>query len=146
MIFATQKRIKNIESRIKRLESGKDKLSTLSSRFLILNNRDISILIGNMLDHFDAGLYGFLAPILAPLFFPDHDYVVQLILAYSILATTLITRPIGAIVFSIIARRQGPLSALSLSLMGAAISTALMGGIPTYETIGWTAHPSPPKA
>lgn len=107
--------------------------------FKSLSRRDVSILIGNLLDHFDAGLYGFLAPILAPLFFPDHDYVVQLILAYSVLATSLVTRPIGAILFSIMARRSGPVCALSYSLLGVAVSTAFMGMIPLYETIGWCA-------
>jgi len=102
-----------------------------------LTRRDVSILICNLLDHFDAGLYGFLVPILAPLFFPDHDYVVQLILAYSVLATSLVTRPIGAILFSIMARRSGPVYALSYSLWGLAISTACMGMIPLYDTIGW---------
>ena len=107
--------------------------------FESLTRRDVSILIGNLLDHFDAGLYGFLAPVLAPLFFPDHDYVVQLILAYSVLATSLVTRPMGSIIFSIMARRSGPVYALSYSLLGAALSTALMGMIPLYDSIGWWA-------
>lgn len=107
------------------------------SYFKSLNRRDVSILIGNLLDHFDAGLYGFLAPVLAPLFFPNHDYVVQLILAYSVLATSLVTRPIGSIIFSILARRSGPVYSLSYSLLGAAISTAFMGLIPIYDSIGW---------
>ncbi|MEB3702025.1 MFS transporter [Candidatus Bealeia paramacronuclearis] len=101
------------------------------------SRRDVSILLGNMLDHFDAGLYGFLAPVLAPLFFPTHDPVVQLILAYSILATSLITRPLGSIIFSIMARRRGALWALSYSLLGASVTTFLMGCVPTYEMCGW---------
>jgi len=97
---------------------------------------EVTILIGNLLDHFDTALYSFLAPILAPIFFPHHEPVVQLILAYSILATSIITKPIGAIIFGVIAYRRGPIFGLSYSLIGVAITTVLLGCIPDYKTIG----------
>ena len=73
-----------------------------------LSKRDYSILIGNTVDHFDTALYAFLAPIFAQLFFPNSDPMISLILAYSILATTIITRPLGSYIFGLIALTHGP--------------------------------------
>lgn len=104
-----------------------------------LNKRDISILIGNALDHFDTVLYGFLAPLLAGIFFPNHDKIVALILTYSVLATSLFTRPIGSYFFGVIAKKYGGVFALSHSLIGVALTTALIGLIPSHAQIGWLA-------
>jgi len=103
------------------------------------SKKDFSILIGNALDHFDTALYGFLAPLMGPIFFPHHDPVVQLILAYSIMATSIITRPLGALLFGIMARSRGPLVGLSYSLIGVAIGTMCIGCLPGYDLIGWLA-------
>lgn len=104
-----------------------------------LTKKDLSILIANALDHFDTALYGFLAPVLAPIFFPKTDPVVQIILAYSVMATSLVTRPIGTFLFGIIAQKFGSLSGLAYSLIGVSIATVLNGLIPTYDQIGWLA-------
>ena len=104
------------------------------------STRDISILLGNLLDHFDSALYGFLAPILAPIFFPNHDPIVQLILAYSFMATSIVTRPLGAFIFGNIARKHGPLASMSYSLTGVAIFGIAIGFIPSHAQIGfWSA-------
>ena len=104
-----------------------------------LSKRDISILIGNAMDHFDTALYGFLAPLLAGIFFPNHDKIVALILTYSVLATSLFTRPIGSYFFGVIAKKYGGVFALSHSLIGVALTTSLIGLIPSHTQIGWLA-------
>ncbi len=104
-----------------------------------LSKRDFSILIGNTMDHFDTALYGFLAPLLAGIFFPNHDKIVALILTYSVLATSLFTRPIGSYFFGVIAKKYGGVFALSHSLIGVALTTSLIGLIPSHTQIGWLA-------
>ncbi|KIJ88653.1 MFS transporter [Rickettsia asembonensis] len=104
-----------------------------------LSKRDFSILIGNAMDHFDTALYGFLAPLLAGIFFPNHDKIVALILTYSVLATSLFTRPIGSYFFGVIAKKYGGVFALSHSLIGVALTTSLIGLIPYHTQIGWLA-------
>ncbi|WP_347939006.1 MFS transporter [Rickettsia oklahomensis] len=104
-----------------------------------LSKRDLSIIIGNTMDHFDTALYGFLAPFLADIFFPNHDKVIALILTYSVLATSLFTRPLGAYFFGITAKKYGGVFALSHSLIGVALSTVLIGLIPSHAQIGWLA-------
>lgn len=100
---------------------------------------DISILIGNVLEHFNSAIYTFLVPILAPQFFPTTDPVVQLICGYGVLATSLITRPLGGILFGLIAHTRGPAAGLSWSLIGMAVSCVLFGLLPTYAVVGWWA-------
>ncbi|MCC8417693.1 MAG: MFS transporter [Rickettsia endosymbiont of Bryobia graminum] len=102
-----------------------------------LTKQDLSILIGNSLDHFDTAIYGFLAPVIAKIFFPNNDPIVGLILAYSIFASSIFTRPIGSLVFSMIAQKLGATRALSYSLIGVAITTILIGFLPAYKPIGW---------
>lgn len=103
------------------------------------SKKDISILIGNSLEHFDTSLYGFLAPVIAPIFFPEFAPVVQIILTYSLVATSIFTRPIGAFIFGKIALKNGPSFGLAYSLIGVAITTVMIGFIPSYNTIGYLA-------
>lgn len=104
-----------------------------------LSKRDYSILIANTIDHFDTALYGFLAPIFAVNFFPSSDPLISIILAYSVFATTIVTRPIGSYIFGTIALSSGPVISLSYSLIGVAITTAALGLLPTYEHMGASA-------
>lgn len=104
-----------------------------------LTKKDLSILVGNALDNFDTSIYGFLAPLLAPVFFPTYDPIVQLILAYSVMMISFFARPLGAFVFGVIARKKGPIFGLSYSLIGVAIATVYTGFLPSYESIGWLA-------
>lgn len=101
-----------------------------------LSKKDLTILLGNTVDHFDTSLYVFLAPVLAPLFFPNSDPVVSLIMAYSILATSMVTRPIGTYIFGMIAKIHGPTRALSYSLIGVGLATLMIGLLPSYSSVG----------
>jgi hypothetical protein len=55
------------------------------------------------------------------------------------LATSLVTRPVGAFIFGALANRHDPEHLLSISLIGVAILTTSIGFLPTYTTIGWLA-------
>ena len=100
------------------------------------SQKDFTILLGNAVDHFDTSIYAFLAPVMAPLFFPHTDPVVGLIMAYSIFATSIITRPFGTYIFGMIAKVSGPSRALSYSLIGVGIATFLIGTLPDHNKIG----------
>ena len=60
-----------------------------------VSKKDFTILLGNAVDHFDTSIYVFIAPTIAPIFFPNDNPIIELILAYSILATSIVTRPLG---------------------------------------------------
>lgn len=102
-----------------------------------MQKRSLSIVLANMLDHFDSNLYGFMVPIIAPLFFPQQKPIVQLILAYSFLATSSITRPIGVLIFGWLVMRRDPLKILRITLIGVGVSSFMMGCIPTASSAGY---------
>jgi MFS family permease len=98
-----------------------------------------SILLCNAIEHFDTALYAFLAPIFANLFFSAGDYAVQLIAAYGVIATSSLVKPIGTYFFSSVARKNGPLFTLKISIFGVSIASSALFFIPTYDEIGWIA-------
>lgn len=94
------------------------------------------VLTGNLFDHYDSNLYAMMAPILAPLFFPQSDPVVSLIFAYGLLSVGIVTRPLGAFIFGHLARHLGPGRCLQISLYGMALATGGMALLPTHAHIG----------
>lgn len=94
------------------------------------------VLTGNLFDHYDSNLYAMMAPFLAPLFFPQSDPVVSLILAYGLLSVGIVTRPLGAFIFGHLARHRGPGRCLQVSLCGMALATGGMALLPTHAHIG----------
>ena len=99
----------------------------------------VSTILGNSLDHYDTALYGFLAPYIAPLFFPHQEPVTALIFTYSLMSASIITRPLGALFFGKLANAKGGKQAFILSLWGVAITTGGMGVLPTYDKVGFLA-------
>lgn len=99
----------------------------------------LSGIIGNIIEHYDTALYGFLAPFIAHLFFPTFHPVKRLILSYSVLLLDIVAKPLGALFFGRIGDRFGRTRALSLSITCTAICTGMMGFIPTYAQVGFMA-------
>ena len=92
--------------------------------------------IGNLFEHYDSALFALLAPFIAPLFFPESSPISALLLTYGMMILGIISKPIGALVFGIIGDRFGRKHALSLTLVGMATITFVMGCLPTYQVIG----------
>lgn len=92
--------------------------------------------IGNVVEWYDFGLYGLLAPVLASVFFPLHDRIAALLGVYGGFAVGFAVRPLGAIVLGRVGDRQGRQFVLVLSvvLMGAA--TVAVGVLPSYREVG----------
>ncbi|HEX8711500.1 MAG TPA: MFS transporter [Terracidiphilus sp.] len=92
--------------------------------------------LGNIVEWYDFGLYGLLAPLLASLFFPSHDRIAGLLGVYGGFALGFAVRPLGAIVLGRVGDRQGRqfVLVLSVALMGAA--TIAVGVLPSYAAIG----------
>lgn len=99
----------------------------------------LATLVGNGLDKYDTALYAFLAPILAPLFFPKYDPIAALIMTYGMLSISWFTRPLGALVFGRLVLKKGPQFCLGLSLIGLSLVTGAMGFLPTHAQIGFMA-------
>jgi MFS family permease len=93
---------------------------------------------GTLIEWYDFYLYGVLAPVFASHFFPG-DMKNSFLFSLGIFWTGFVVRPFGAIVFGHIGDLVGRKFTfmLTLGLMGAA--TFVVGLLPVYNTIGWTA-------
>jgi MHS family proline/betaine transporter-like MFS transporter len=95
--------------------------------------------IGNALEWYDFGLFGYFAPIISSQFFPSADPAVALLNTFGVFAAGFLMRPIGAIMFGHLGDRLGRKWALGLSVLLMAVPTALVGLLPTYLQIGLAA-------
>ena len=92
--------------------------------------------IGNIVEWYDFGLYGLLAPVLASLFFPAHDRIAALLGVYGGFAIGFAMRPIGAIVLGRVGDRRGRKYVLVLSVLLMGAATVGIGVLPSYQAIG----------
>jgi MHS family proline/betaine transporter-like MFS transporter len=92
--------------------------------------------IGNVLEWYDFGLFGFFAPVISRLFFPSHDELASLVGTYGVFATGFLMRPFGGLIFGYIGDRLGRKRALELSVLLMAVPTTLMALLPTYAQAG----------
>lgn len=94
---------------------------------------------GNLMEWYDFALFGSLAPVLGQLFFPEKDRLVSLISVFGIFAAGYLMRIVGGAFFGHISDSVGRKPALLLSVGLMAISTSLLGCLPTFAIAGITA-------
>ena len=92
--------------------------------------------LGNLFEHYDTALFGFLSVFLAPLIFPEKDPVTALILTYAMIPLGMLARPLGALVFGYIGDQYGRKQALFLSLGGMAVISGCIAFTPTFAQVG----------
>jgi MHS family proline/betaine transporter-like MFS transporter len=92
--------------------------------------------IGNVLEYYDFGIYGFLASVIARKFFPGTDDVAALLATFAAFGVGFLARPIGGIVLGRMGDIRGRKSALVLTIILMAAGTAGIGFIPSYASIG----------
>ena len=107
---------------------------------MIGNRRNIAAgSIGTALEMYDFAVYGFLAPIIGPLFFPSDDHLASLLSAFAVFAVGYLARPLGAALFGHVGDRYGRKASMaaSISLMG--LATLGLAMLPTHAQIGTAA-------
>jgi MHS family proline/betaine transporter-like MFS transporter len=92
--------------------------------------------IGNVVEWYDFALYGYLAGVIAPVFFPSGDATAGLIATYGIFAAGFLMRPLGAAVFGWFGDRYGRARTMQISVAMMALPTLLLGMLPTYAAVG----------
>jgi MFS transporter, MHS family, proline/betaine transporter len=93
-------------------------------------------MIGNVLEWYDFGLYGYLAPMIAEHFFPSSNAVASLLGAYAGFAIGFAVRPLGGAVLGHIGDRVGRQTVLIASVVLMGMATTAIGFLPTYAEIG----------
>ena len=89
-----------------------------------------------MIEWYDFYIFGSLATTLSPLFFPEANQTLALILYLSTFAVGFVVRPFGALFFGRIGDLVGRKYAFLVTLLIMGGATALIGVLPTYATIG----------
>lgn len=92
--------------------------------------------VGTLIEYYDFSLYGYLAVVMAPIFFPSHDPVFSLLAALAVFASSYVVRPIGGIFFGHMGDRRGRKQALVTVLICMGLSSTAMGLLPTPGQIG----------
>ena len=96
----------------------------------------ISCVLGGSLEWYSFAIYGFLATIMGANFFPSGDAFQQSIASLGAFAAGLLSRPIGALLFGYISSAVDQKTSFSISVYLMAISTFLIGVLPTYDDLG----------
>jgi len=92
--------------------------------------------VGTMIEWYDFYIFGSLATIISPLFYPAGNDTLALIAYLSTFAVGFVVRPFGALFFGRIGDLVGRKYAFVVTLVMMGGATALVGVLPTYETIG----------
>lgn len=92
--------------------------------------------LGNAMEWFDFGVYGFVAYALGKVFFPDASPSVQMIAALGTFSVPFLVRPLGGVFFGVLGDRFGRQKVLSTTIIIMAVSTFCIGLIPSYDSIG----------
>lgn len=92
--------------------------------------------IGNFVEWFDYAAYGFLATVIAVVFFPESDPLTALMAAYAIFAISFIVRSFGGIFWGHIGDKFGRKNALSWSIVLMTLATVCIALLPSYQSIG----------
>ncbi|WP_031933874.1 hypothetical protein [Candidatus Hepatobacter penaei] len=90
----------------------------------------------SLFDHFDTALYGFLAPILAPLFFSYETPLMNLMATYGVLSIGVVFRPLGVMAAYRACQHWGVDAALTFSLWMMTLAMMGMSLVPTAGVWG----------
>ena len=89
-----------------------------------------------MIEWYDFYIFGSLATVISPLFYPKGNDTLALIAYLSTFAVGFVVRPFGALFFGRIGDLVGRKYAFLVTLVIMGGATALIGVLPTYATIG----------
>jgi MHS family proline/betaine transporter-like MFS transporter len=92
--------------------------------------------VGNTMEWYDVGIYGYLAVTMGRVFLPEADPSVQILFSLGVFAATYVARPLGGIVFGRLGDRVGRQKVLATTLIMMAAATFVIGILPDYGAIG----------
>lgn len=103
---------------------------------VVLRRAGMASFIGTFVEWFDYASYGFLATVIAVVFFPATDTRSALMATYAVFALSFIVRPIGGIIWGHFGDKIGRQKTLSLSIFIMSGATFVIALLPTYESVG----------
>ncbi|TCP20716.1 MHS family proline/betaine transporter-like MFS transporter [Scopulibacillus darangshiensis] len=95
--------------------------------------------IGNLIEWFDYASYGYLATIIAAVFFAPGNATAALLGTFGVFAVSFIARPFGGLFWGYFGDKIGRKKVLALTIIIMSLSTVAVGLIPSYASIGMAA-------
>ncbi len=92
--------------------------------------------VGNVIEWYDFYIFGSLASILAVKFFEKSHPVAAFLSTVALFSVGFLIRPLGAFVFGWLGDKVGRKYTFLVTLSGMGLSTAIIGFIPSYASIG----------
>src|SRR5512145_3110078 len=92
--------------------------------------------VGTMIEWYDFYIFGSLATVISPIFYPPGNTTLALIAYLSTFAVGFVVRPFGALFFGRIGDIFGRKRAFLITLLVMGGATAAIGFLPTYAAIG----------
>ncbi|HSP75565.1 MAG TPA: MFS transporter, partial [Cryobacterium sp.] len=89
-------------------------------------------IVGNTMEWYDVGVFGYLITTMGPVFLPESDPTVHTLFLLGTFAATFIARPLGGVFFGWLGDKIGRQKVLSMTLMLMAVSTFAVGLLPGY--------------
>ena len=117
------------------LETGRQSAASNT----ILRRAAFASFIGTFVEWFDYAVYGFLATVIAVVFFPATDTRSALMATYGVFALSFIVRPIGGVIWGHFGDKFGRKSTLTLSIFIMSSATFVIAFLPSYQTAGLAA-------
>jgi MFS family permease len=99
----------------------------------------IASAVGTMIEWYDFYIFGSLATVISPLFYPRGNDTLALIAYLSTFAVGFVVRPFGALFFGRLGDLAGRKYTFLITLLMMGGATAMIGILPTYATIGMAA-------
>ena len=99
----------------------------------------IAAAVGNIIEWYDFYVFGSLAAILSVKFFEPTHPVAALLSTIALFTIGFLIRPLGALLFGRVGDLVGRKYTFLITLSGMGVSTALIGVVPTYASIGLSA-------
>ncbi|GGL14003.1 MFS transporter [Nocardia jinanensis] len=97
----------------------------------------LATLVGSTVEWYDFFIYGTAAALIFnKLFFPEFSTVAGTLLSFATFAVGWLARPLGGIIAGHFGDRMGRKKMLVFTLLLMGFATALIGALPTYESIG----------
>ena len=95
--------------------------------------------VGTMIEWYDFYIFGSLATVISPIFYPKGNDTLALIAYLSTFAVGFVVRPFGALFFGRLGDLAGRKYTFLITLLMMGGATALIGILPTYAAIGMAA-------
>ncbi|KQQ08931.1 MFS transporter [Rathayibacter sp. Leaf296] len=93
-------------------------------------------IVGTVVEYYDFGIYGYMATVLAALFFTSEDPATALLSTLATFAVAFFLRIPGGLLFGHIGDRFGRKRALTWTILLMCLATLGIGLLPTYATLG----------